>query len=292
MDNAAFSQLVAKKVEDGKFDIRKSIKADKASRKQQKKNYRKKQEEGTLPEQLAKKSELLAATKGKGRAKKDGGYRDRAKERRTDTNPDYKGSAELAETVAAEYTQFLGGDEEHTHLVKGTPRLLLLLLLLLPHVSLTSPICPPAQPTQQCWCPPALFSAYIAHAAPRAAPLADRLLVRVLSWGWIRGAGLDTALLQKVRSQKAQPAASSGGEPAAAVPARSYEGLNRRERRSAIAEDAEKDAAAAQSAQAARAIAVAAQKEKHAIKFSSFLGRAVHRVVFAKVSVTSHPVEL
>ena len=119
MDNAAFSQLVAKKVEDGKFDIRKSIRADKASRKQQKKNFRKKQEEGTLPEQLQQKSELLA--KGKGKAKKEGGYRDRAKERRTDTNPDYKGSAELAETISAEYTKFLGGDEEHTHLVKGMP---------------------------------------------------------------------------------------------------------------------------------------------------------------------------
>eukprot|EP00823_Brevimastigomonas_motovehiculus_P002407 TRINITY_DN1470_c0_g1_i1.p1 TRINITY_DN1470_c0_g1~~TRINITY_DN1470_c0_g1_i1.p1 ORF type:complete len:561 (-),score=163.11 TRINITY_DN1470_c0_g1_i1:107-1789(-) len=45
-------------------------------------------------------------------------YRDRAKERRDDANPDYKGVEEY-HGLAAEQTRYLGGDAEHTHLVKG-----------------------------------------------------------------------------------------------------------------------------------------------------------------------------
>mmetsp|Transcript_13022 Transcript_13022/g.19833 ORF Transcript_13022/g.19833 Transcript_13022/m.19833 type:complete len:571 (-) Transcript_13022:38-1750(-) len=47
-------------------------------------------------------------------------YRDRAKERREGKNKDYEGTMETAaKFVDHEMSQFLGGDESHTHLVKG-----------------------------------------------------------------------------------------------------------------------------------------------------------------------------
>ena len=48
-------------------------------------------------------------------------YRDRARERRQDVNPDYVDSADLrvSEGLTEETSKFLGGDEAHTHLVKG-----------------------------------------------------------------------------------------------------------------------------------------------------------------------------
>jgi hypothetical protein len=46
-------------------------------------------------------------------------YRDRAQERRNDANPDYDALLEAAAQLNADQTQFLGGDTEHTHLVKG-----------------------------------------------------------------------------------------------------------------------------------------------------------------------------
>ena len=47
-------------------------------------------------------------------------YRDRAKERRTDSNPDYAHEInQMAGTIDMEKSKFLGGDEKHTHLVKG-----------------------------------------------------------------------------------------------------------------------------------------------------------------------------
>jgi hypothetical protein len=54
-------------------------------------------------------------------AKKDKKYRDRAAERREGANPDYKDSEELLAVVQfdTEKSKFLGGDLEHTHLVKG-----------------------------------------------------------------------------------------------------------------------------------------------------------------------------
>lgn len=45
-------------------------------------------------------------------------YRDRAKERREQNNPDYKDNDAYSE-VTLETSKFLGGDKEHTHLVKG-----------------------------------------------------------------------------------------------------------------------------------------------------------------------------
>ena len=52
-------------------------------------------------------------------SKDDSGYRDRAQERRMDANPDYDPQFKIAETLDAQQTQYLGGDTEHTHLVKG-----------------------------------------------------------------------------------------------------------------------------------------------------------------------------
>ncbi|EEH57657.1 uncharacterized protein MICPUCDRAFT_11850, partial [Micromonas pusilla CCMP1545] len=48
-------------------------------------------------------------------------YRDRAKERRNETNADYEGDRGGAalEGLSIEESKFLGGDVEHTHLVKG-----------------------------------------------------------------------------------------------------------------------------------------------------------------------------
>ena len=47
-------------------------------------------------------------------------YRDRAKERRTDSNPDYADEInQMAVVVDMEKSKYLGGDEKHTHLVKG-----------------------------------------------------------------------------------------------------------------------------------------------------------------------------
>ena len=53
-------------------------------------------------------------------------YRDRAEERRADTNPDYDSSkSEHIANLDIEYSKFLGGDTEHTHLVKGLDYVLL-----------------------------------------------------------------------------------------------------------------------------------------------------------------------
>jgi len=46
-------------------------------------------------------------------------YRDRAQERRLDANPDYDPQFDIAETLDVEQSKFLGGDVQHTHLVKG-----------------------------------------------------------------------------------------------------------------------------------------------------------------------------
>lgn len=55
-------------------------------------------------------------------------FRDRAEERRKGLNPDYERNAmsglpgtddQLNPTMSVEETKYLGGDLEHTHLVKG-----------------------------------------------------------------------------------------------------------------------------------------------------------------------------
>ena len=53
-------------------------------------------------------------------------YRDRAEERRTDTNKDYSTDDNIAALeVDAEASKYLGGDVAHTHLVRGLDRALL-----------------------------------------------------------------------------------------------------------------------------------------------------------------------
>jgi hypothetical protein len=53
-------------------------------------------------------------------------YRDRALERRKDINSDKDGEIQnIISKLDAEQTKFLGGDEEHTHLVKGLDYVLL-----------------------------------------------------------------------------------------------------------------------------------------------------------------------
>lgn len=46
-------------------------------------------------------------------------YRDRAEERRKGHNPDYADKLNQMASMDAETTKYLGGDVEHTHLVKG-----------------------------------------------------------------------------------------------------------------------------------------------------------------------------
>ncbi|CAN0551959.1 unnamed protein product, partial [Ectocarpus sp. 8 AP-2014] len=46
-------------------------------------------------------------------------YRDRADERRKGQNPDYADKLNQMASMDAETTKYLGGDVEHTHLVKG-----------------------------------------------------------------------------------------------------------------------------------------------------------------------------
>lgn len=60
------------------------------------------------------------AGKGKGPKKEgEGGYRDRAEERRKGHNPDYDDEIAKLVDMDAEKTKYLGGDLKHTHLVKG-----------------------------------------------------------------------------------------------------------------------------------------------------------------------------
>lgn len=46
-------------------------------------------------------------------------YRDRAEERRKGHNPDYADKLNQMASMDAETSKYLGGDVEHTHLVKG-----------------------------------------------------------------------------------------------------------------------------------------------------------------------------
>ncbi|TFJ80618.1 hypothetical protein NSK_008044 [Nannochloropsis salina CCMP1776] len=54
-----------------------------------------------------------------GGASEEGGYRDRAEERRKGVNPDYEDEIARLVHMDAETTKYLGGDVKHTHLVKG-----------------------------------------------------------------------------------------------------------------------------------------------------------------------------
>lgn len=112
MNNDAFRALVNQSVSgEGSSSTKKSTKeiareaveqeiSQKARKKQQKQKYTEDEEEEEEDE------------RGKKR------YRDRATERRKGLNLDYKEDVEVKK-VKKEMTKYLGGDEEHTHLVKG-----------------------------------------------------------------------------------------------------------------------------------------------------------------------------
>jgi len=73
-----------------------------------------------------KKDPLDPEAKKEKKEKKPSKYRDRTKERNTDTNADYKtDDAAAALEVDAEASKYLGGDVAHTHLVRGLDRSLL-----------------------------------------------------------------------------------------------------------------------------------------------------------------------
>lgn len=143
MNNDAFKDLVRSKVKSTKQIARDTV--EEAFKK--KRNKRKGRGRGdddlsssdesdtetsSRPKKQSK-SDLLQPTsvrnKGQGHVSQ---YRDRAKERREGTNKDYDASQKLLETVTAqggeegetslnqdEISKYLGGDEAHTHLVKG-----------------------------------------------------------------------------------------------------------------------------------------------------------------------------
>jgi|AntRauTorckE5430_2_1112549.scaffolds.fasta_scaffold01947_5 hypothetical protein len=79
----------------------------------------KKEEEKELAEEEAK------AAKAEEKKNKKLKYRDRAKERRLGKgNIDYQDTQDIANQLDEDMSKFLGGDEEHTHLVKGLDKTL------------------------------------------------------------------------------------------------------------------------------------------------------------------------
>eukprot|EP00968_Pinguiococcus_pyrenoidosus_P010368 scaffold819_cov239-Pinguiococcus_pyrenoidosus.AAC.3 len=101
---------------DEKFDLRKAIQRD--AQQQKAKKLR-----GDRQDSARDASATSERSKNDPKAPvlKRFGYRDRAAERRAGLNPDYAGELEdlAAKKVDASMTKYLGGDVEHTHLVKG-----------------------------------------------------------------------------------------------------------------------------------------------------------------------------
>lgn len=82
------------------------------------KNKSKKEEEKELAEEEAK------AARAKEKKNKKIKYRDRAKERRDGRSDGFQDTHGMAKNLDEDMSKFLGGDEEHTHLVKGLDRTL------------------------------------------------------------------------------------------------------------------------------------------------------------------------
>ena len=78
----------------------------------------KKEEEKELAEEEAK------AARAKEKKNKKIKYRDRAKERRDGRSDGFQDTHGMAKNLDEDMSKFLGGDEEHTHLVKGLDRTL------------------------------------------------------------------------------------------------------------------------------------------------------------------------
>lgn len=143
MDNEAFRALVEEraKPKSTKEIARQAVEEEFRTRKQKRKRGGGSSSEDNDSdnhdsdrEHVPNQQDLLipaAAAKKKARAEQESKYRDRAKERREGKNADYQGQALLLEGVAAAsaddegqmdqvtISKYLGGDEAHTHLVKG-----------------------------------------------------------------------------------------------------------------------------------------------------------------------------
>ena len=118
MDNAAFRQMLAKATDGAKRgggggdkdELRSIIETEDKRAKQLEKKKEKNRE----------KNEAQAAARGgKPGAADAGGYRDRANERRKEANPDYDDALTQMVALDVEKSKYLGGDVEHTHLVRG-----------------------------------------------------------------------------------------------------------------------------------------------------------------------------
>ena len=130
MDNAAFAKIMAtpkphagggggdKEKPMDKAAIRKLVNAD--LQREKSKKHKGKGGGGGGGADAEKRDALNKwEKKKKDKEKKDGKYRDRAEERRTDTNKDYENQVAAIVDMDAETSRYLGGDVEHTHLVKG-----------------------------------------------------------------------------------------------------------------------------------------------------------------------------
>lgn len=132
LSNRDFIEIVSKKEDkevfkDGKtrFDLKQIEKMERLNKKNKIKSGDDSDEE-KLPPGIASKKQKKKLNAGDAEDTADV-YRDRAFERRKDlnVNEDAMRMEEVASKLDAEQTKFLGGDEEHTHLVKGLDYLLL-----------------------------------------------------------------------------------------------------------------------------------------------------------------------
>lgn len=102
---------------DGKvrFDLKQVAQWDR----QNEQDMKKKAQQGTKPfgKQPLKKNSMFDEDKDEGGF--DHGYRDRALERRKELNTEDAKMEEIVSKLDVEQTKYLGGDMEHTHLVKG-----------------------------------------------------------------------------------------------------------------------------------------------------------------------------
>lgn len=103
MDNKAFAAMVAKGREKKKPIEKSGLKKKKRKRQwKPKKGQDQKKDKKDAPK-----------------------YRDRALQRRKGLNPDYDKTAQIMGNISIEHSKLLGGDEAHTHLVKGLDKQLL-----------------------------------------------------------------------------------------------------------------------------------------------------------------------
>ncbi len=117
MKNNDFRKFLTKdKKSDTDELLRRTIKAEQNARRRKKKEQQKRAKENEEKGGIA----FVKGKEGAAAEVDSVKYRDRAAERRSGKkNQDYAGVELDASQVESEYTVFLGGDEQHTHLVKG-----------------------------------------------------------------------------------------------------------------------------------------------------------------------------